>query len=825
MLVLRAALATALAFSATAFAPLSASASEPYFKFSGGGWGHGIGLSQYGARGYALQGKTYGWILAHYFQGTRLETKPSVTVRVNLDANASARSSWRIQAGSDTSLTVYDTNNTTDRSSIAPSSTVWITVIAGNTRVSKDVAYVDAGVTKHKPGAVINYFTGSCTASAGGLVRIVGSSGPFGHTGVSWRGQLYFVPSGDAASKAINYVGIESYLYGVVPRESPSSWPAEALKAQAVAARSYAYQDAKSGRTIYCSTKSQVYNGYSRPGSNHEAPSTNAAVNATKGKVVWYGTETEPVKTFFSSSTGGHTASIQDVWTESTPKEYYTGVPDADQDNPNYRWSVGPLTSTTVSSKVRTKDANGEAGLQYSAPYPNTIVGMSLERAASGYTHHLTIRWSNGQSFRIKGDTMRSALSMKSTKFSVSTTYPTTVTKYQQNDGRLAWVGPWTTARNPEASGSTYAFTPYYSSQLVANFTGTGIVWIGNRGPAYGKAAVYVDGALQSTVDLYSARGLRQQRLFSRTGLAAASHTLVIRVLANRNARSTGNGATVDRIDVINGSLGQAIAPVSRYEQSHSRIAKLGDWRVSSADTLSGGSHVFSAEPGSSVILSFYGSRVAWTGAVGPAYGAARVSVDGSAPTTVTLNATSPATQRLLWTSAALSTTKAHRLLIEVVGPTSGGTGAISVDRLDVTGGWALEPSLSVTRVEETDPRLVRSGYWGSQLNAAATAGHYIASRSAGASSTIAFDGNGVTWLGSVGPASGRADVYLDGKLAATVDLYKSTTAHRQTIFRRTRLTTGRHSLTIRVRGNHSAGSRSSWVNVDAIDVAGRPLQ
>lgn len=821
---LRAILATALLASVLVAFPPSAYAADPSFTFNGGGWGHGIGLSQYGARGYALQGKKYDWILAHYYQGTRLQATAAVTVRVNLDANAYARTSWRIQSGKETSLTVYDTDNSSAKAVFSPSTTAWITVSGGNTRVHRDK--VDS-TGKHVPGTIVKTFTGTASATSGGLIKIVGSSGPFNHSGVRWRGYLRFVPSGDTKSKAVNWVNIEQYLYGVVPRESPSSWPAEALKAQAVAARSYAYQDAKDGRTIYCTTMSQVYNGHSSSSNtSHEAASTNSAVDATKGKVVWYGSETVPVKTFFSSSTGGHTASIQDVWLASSPKPYYTGVTDADSDsNPNYRWTVGPLTSATVSSKIRAKDAGSSSSpqLDYSAPSPATIVSMALERASSGYTRYVTIRWSNGQSFKIKGDTMRSAMGLKSTKFLVKTTWPAPpTTSHQQTDSRLAWSGPWRTVTTSLASGGSYRYTSQYSSELVARFDGDGFVWVGNRGPGYGRARIAIDGNTVATVDQYSASNMKQQKLFTKTGLTDGTHTVSIKALASKNAKGSGYSMAVDRIDVVSGSLLQAPTPVSRYEESHPNVARLGGWMQSTNASLSGGSHVYNTRAGARVVLDFIGTRVAWIGTKGSSYGQAKVSVDGAPPTTVTLNATTSSHQNVLYSSPALNATQPHRIVIEVVGPTSGGAGAVSVDRLDVTGGWASKPQLAVVRIQEDDAALVRSGTWSSRAGARASGGTYAIAQSAGASMTVRFEGTSIAWIGQKAPSYGKADVVLDGVKVATVDLYRSSSALGQVLFTRSGLSAARHTLTIRVLGQRNPASTNTWVGVDAFDVAGQ---
>src|SRR6185312_3500579 len=137
--------------------------------------------------------------------------------------------------------------------------------------------------------------------------------------------------------RAINMVGLEQYLYGVVPSEMPFNWLPEALKAQAVVARSYALATRRTGAfDLYPDTRSQVYLGI-----EHEKPSTNAAVNATAGQVVLY--EGEVAKTFFFSTSGGRTASAEDVWGEPVP--YLVSVADPyDSISPHHDW--GPLVFT-----------------------------------------------------------------------------------------------------------------------------------------------------------------------------------------------------------------------------------------------------------------------------------------------------------------------------------------------------------------------------------------------------------------------------------------------------------------------------------------------
>jgi SpoIID/LytB domain protein len=598
----------------------------------------------------------------------------------------------------------------------------------------------------------------------------------------------------------------------VVPRESPASWPAEALKAQAVAARSYAYQDAKDGRTIYCTTMSQVYNGFLGP-KGGESASTNKAIDDTKGEVVWYGSQTKPVKTFFFSSSGGHTASIQDGWTSSAPPPYYRGVNDADSDgNPYYKWTAGPFGAAEISSKVRAK-----VGSASSAPSPHTITGMSLDRASSGFARYATIRWSDGSSYKIRGDSLRSALGLRSTKFSVTVKSP--VTKYQQTSSKFAQSGIWSTVSSSKASGGSYARTSRYSSQFVARFKGTGITWIGAKSSKLGKAEVIIDGRRVAVIDQYAPSAKYKQTLYATTGLPAGEHTVVIKAIKSKDRRSKAYGATVDRIYVIGGSLLQADTPVYRYEEHDGRIAELGGWTTTSSAEYSGGKQIVNARAGSSIYVDFIGTNIAWVGSKGPDHGSAKVSIDGGTPITVSLNAAQAASQQTLFTSQKLTPNRTHRLRIDVIGHTSGGTGLVSVDRIFTTGGWMLKPTLPSKKYQQT--QVNKTGYWKTNRSSAFSGGSHMYAAKAGKQATFEFEGTSVKWYGTKSPRYGKAAVYLDGVRVATVDSYASKTGFRKVLYRKTGLSAKKHTLTIKALGKKRSSAKGTRVSVDAIIVAG----
>lgn len=418
-------LVVALALGSQAFAPQSARAAYPPFTFSGSGYGHGIGLSQYGAKGWAEHGKTGEWIAAYYYPGSKIGAAADKTVDVNIDkgktaANSGfARSSWVIRPGYTSSvLNLYAGGSfqTSMNEASGP-----YTFSATGTSV----------VVKNGKGSTIGTYTGVVeivpTGAPSGqpdLTQVVSASGPFGHTYVRYRQKLRFSASG-GLTKCVNRIWMQEYLYGVVPRESPSSWHLEALKAQAIVARSYAW---KSTGELYCTTWSQVYNGHSRGDRGaptmHEATSTNSAVSATSGKFVTYNNAV--ITTYFSSSSGGHSANIEDVWLgtgePSALYPYRKGVDDPYCASPYDPWPDPPtFDGLTLAAKLAPKTTDEPSGAGVSIH----VKSLVLDRAyPSGFVRRVDVHWSNGAvSEGLSGDAVRNALGLRSTKFYVNGAY------------------------------------------------------------------------------------------------------------------------------------------------------------------------------------------------------------------------------------------------------------------------------------------------------------------------------------------------------------------------------------------------------------------
>lgn len=288
-----------------AFASVADGASV--FQINGGGFGHGIGMSQYGAYGYALHGKTYQFILAHYYQGTALgSVKPNQTVRVLLASSAASFSGANAASGPSGATRKLN-----------PSHTYSVRAMANG-----ELALYN------QKGKKVEVFAAPLVASGPNPLTLAGHG--------AYRGDFEFRVVGGAV-QTVNALGVDDYVQGVVAAEMPASWATAALEAQAVAARTYAVTSNVNGDgyQLYPDTRSQMYGGVGA-----ETPATNAAVAATRGQILIY--NGAPAAAFFFSSSGGYTESIQNVWLGATPEPWLHGVPDPYDNvasNPYYRWS------------------------------------------------------------------------------------------------------------------------------------------------------------------------------------------------------------------------------------------------------------------------------------------------------------------------------------------------------------------------------------------------------------------------------------------------------------------------------------------------------
>jgi stage II sporulation protein D len=271
------------------------------FLITGHGNGHGVGMGQWGAQGYALQGFAYEDILAAYYPGTALSQTNVRRIRVLL-----ADGNKRLTVSSDHPIGVVDGNG---KKHALP---------AGSTKLTTTLPYAAPLTLSPAHGATLTL-------------------------GNAYRGKLV-ISLVNGKLRAINVVGLQQYLDSVVPAEMPSSWQADALETQAVASRSFGLAGRKPGGTYDVSVSGQSYFGVST-----ESPAGTAAVDATKGQVLTYGGKI--ATTVYSSSSGGRTQSATDAWGGGAP--YLVSAKDPyDTVSPWHDWGPVPVTGKALAAAL-----------------------------------------------------------------------------------------------------------------------------------------------------------------------------------------------------------------------------------------------------------------------------------------------------------------------------------------------------------------------------------------------------------------------------------------------------------------------------------------
>ncbi len=367
---LRAFLATSVA-AALLFSvyPLAASASVSWIVH-GRGFGHGVGMSAYGAYGYAKHGKGYSFILGHYYQGTSLGTLEKTRV-------------VRVLLGIEGGDVGFSGATSACGESLDPKRSYEAHRNGGSVRLRSS-----GGKTLAKCGRTLR-------AAGNGTIAIAGYG--------TYRGALETVPTESQAGSlnVVNALALDAYVKGVIPNESPPSWPMAELKAQAVASRSFALTAGVGGNgfDLYADTRSQVYKGLAS-----EYTTSDEAAEATRGQVLTYNGKV--AETLFSACSGGHTESIQNVF-GGPAIPYLQGVPDPyDYYCPLHEWTLkfsGPeisaklggyldgrlkkvvVTKTGASPRIIQAKLFGTGGV-------TTVSGTDLESALGGYDTWMTFQ-------------------------------------------------------------------------------------------------------------------------------------------------------------------------------------------------------------------------------------------------------------------------------------------------------------------------------------------------------------------------------------------------------------------------------------------------
>jgi SpoIID/LytB domain protein len=351
--------------SAVAAAGAASARADTALIVTGHGWGHGVGMSQWGAYGYALHGWKYRRILAHYYPGTKMSSVGDPRVRVLLTQGAAS-----VTIGCATQMVVTDGRRLTRK--------------------------LPAGTYGVGPRLVLPVRKNGAGFSFGNLAVFDCPRAPLVFDGRAYHGTLALRSQGGGVS-VVNGLPLDTYLRGVVPSESPSHWPLAALEAQAVAARSYAVAELRptSWYDLVPTTADQVYGGVAA-----ERPSSDRAVYATLGQVLTYNGQV--ARTYYSSSSGGRTEAVQDAWSGAAPIPYLRSVPDPyDSYSPHHDWGPYNFSSARLAaalgldSAIESVQVDRDSSFRAESVVFHLASGAVVRRSAAGVARalHLLSTW------------------------------------------------------------------------------------------------------------------------------------------------------------------------------------------------------------------------------------------------------------------------------------------------------------------------------------------------------------------------------------------------------------------------------------------------
>ena len=362
-------------------------------EFFGRGWGHGVGMSQYGAKGRAIAGQSATTILAHYYPGTAIGTTSNTQVRVLLMSGFGATGSNPLRIyGRDAAWTIDGLSGT------FPADAELL--------VTPDPAATTGWHLHVQSAAGTALFDGAAPATSfrvrpatGALLQLYSKPTSYDR----FRGVLRVIGSSSGTLSVVNELPLESYLRGVVPAEMSASWPTEALKAQAIAARSYAAYRLHPGSgtwDVHDDSRSQVYRGVL---AEHSA--SNSAISATAGKVVTY--KGSIADTLFHSADGGWTEDNENVFVTASgavtagPVAYLRGTSDRAPDGSSYDagspWATWHTSTYTLAQMqdVFAADSRTDVG---------SLIALDLtNRGVSGRLISVTLFGADGTTKTVSG--------------------------------------------------------------------------------------------------------------------------------------------------------------------------------------------------------------------------------------------------------------------------------------------------------------------------------------------------------------------------------------------------------------------------------------
>ena len=408
------ALAISIAVSPITFLPNAANAETvpATFAFQGSGYGHGVGMSQIGARAKALAGESATAILQYYYTGTIVETVTDTQIlRINLGNLLTSAKLRSDSKGAELQLFAGDLGETLTATPLLtfPSKTsLNLNLSDGLLAISTTRGTTTKAITTGSSFTLrwtgTRYQDGSPTVIS---LTTNGATKKYRHGQIS----LKVIRDKTLGKRLaiINSVRLQDeYLWGI--GEVPSSWPTQALEAQAIASRTYAYAKSTKIRSacdchLYATISDQTFAGYSKESEPRFGEIWKAAVNRTAGSIITY--EGRPITAYFSSSSGGTTETSEHAWGTATP--YTVSVPDSA--------SVDVALNPRFASWTR---EISQAVVAQAFALPDVISLTVLSNNPAGSVALIQAISSDGSFAVLRGETFRSRSKLPSAWFSLN---------------------------------------------------------------------------------------------------------------------------------------------------------------------------------------------------------------------------------------------------------------------------------------------------------------------------------------------------------------------------------------------------------------------
>jgi SpoIID/LytB domain protein len=456
-------------------APATPGIARSGFRFFGSGFGHGIGMSQWGAYGLAQMGWPHKRIVKHFYRGTRVErlADPVRKIRVGLTWD---RTKIHL-AAKEGPVRLWVGSKGGTRIGRVPAGRTWTVRAKRSGFAVRD--HDGKLVGGHTWGGASFDLIATYPAGARAFVREADGVGGVGYA--YNRGHLEFnlyQRGGTWNERLVLPIDFEQYLFGL--GEMPSSWPPAALRSQAVAGRTFAtYKVKRYPRNAQCNcditdgTNDQVYVGYSKEG----GPDGNrwvAAVNVTRGQVITHNGNV--IQAFYAASDGGHSDAVEDVWhggNDAYAIPYLKAECDPGESTPANPWIDWQKSYTAAALTDRLAPYTGAIG---------TVRGFPrVRRAGGGRIISATVRGSGG-SAAISGSELRWAIGAWDGRIWIDTNRNITGPIRDRYDSVMCRPGLPASSIRSVAGGSRQRF----EKGAIFRNGGAGItVWL--RGAIYGE--------------------------------------------------------------------------------------------------------------------------------------------------------------------------------------------------------------------------------------------------------------------------------------------------------------------------------------------------